>query len=34
MPAMPEFATEADAAKANLKPGTKVKIGGKTGTWQ
>jgi hypothetical protein len=34
MPVMPEFATEADAAKANLKPGTKVKIGGKTGTWQ
>lgn len=29
-----EFATEADAAKAGLKPGTRVKIGGKTGTWQ
>jgi len=29
-----EFSTEADAAKANLKPGTKVKIGGIMGTWQ
>lgn len=29
-----EFATEADAAKANLTPGTRVKIGGKTGTWK
>jgi hypothetical protein len=30
---IPEFATEAEAAAANLTPGTKVKIGGKTGTW-
>lgn len=29
-----EFATEADAAKAGLKPGTKVKIGGVSGTWK
>lgn len=29
-----EFATEADAAKAGLKPGTRVKIGGKTGVWR
>lgn len=28
------FATEADAAKAGLKPGTRVKIGNTTGTWQ
>lgn len=31
---IPEFATEADAAKAGLKPGTKIKIGGRPGTWQ
>lgn len=30
---IPEFATEADAAKAGLKPGTRVKIGGVPGTW-
>lgn len=29
-----EFATESDAAKAGLKSGTRVRIGGKTGTWQ
>lgn len=29
-----EFATEADAAKAGLKPGTKIKINGRPGTWQ
>jgi hypothetical protein len=33
-PAIPEFATEADAAKAGLKPGARVKIGGKLGTWR
>lgn len=32
--AIQEFATEADASKAGLKPGTRVRIGGKTGTWQ
>ena len=32
--AIPEFATEAEAAKAGLKPGTKIKIGGRPGTWQ
>lgn len=32
--AIQEFATEADAAKAGLKPGARVRIGGKTGTWQ
>ena len=31
--AMPEFANEASAASANIKPGTRVKIGGKVGTW-
>ena len=31
---IPEFATEAEAAKAGLKPGTKIKIGGRQGTWQ
>lgn len=31
---MPEFATEADAAKANISPGTRVRIGGKTGVWR
>ena len=31
---IPEFATEAEAAAANLAPGTRVKIGGKTGTWR
>ena len=31
---IPEFASEADAAKANLKPGTRVKINGVLGTWQ
>jgi hypothetical protein len=31
--AIPEFATEAEAAKAGLQPGTRVKIGGQTGTW-
>lgn len=30
----PEFDTEADAAKAGLTPGTKVKIGGRPGTWR
>lgn len=29
-----EFATEAEAAAAGLAPGTRVKIGGKTGTWK
>lgn len=32
--AVREFATEADAAAAGLAPGTRVKIGGKTGTWK
>ena len=31
---IPTFATEAEAAAAGLKPGTKIKIGNKTGTWQ
>lgn len=31
---IPEFATEAEAAKAGLKPGTKIKIGGRPGTWK
>ena len=30
---MPTFATEAEAAAAKLAPGTRVTIGGKTGTW-
>jgi hypothetical protein len=29
-----EFATEEEAAKAGLAPGTKVKIGGVSGTWE
>jgi hypothetical protein len=29
-----EFNTEAEAAAAGLAPGTRVKIGGKTGTWK
>ena len=29
-----EFANESDASKAGLTPGTRVKIGGKMGTWQ
>lgn len=32
--AVPEFATEAEAAAAGLAPGTRVKIGGVMGTWQ
>lgn len=31
---IPEFATEAEAEKAGLKPGTRIKIGGRPGTWQ
>lgn len=31
---VPEFATEADAARAGLKAGDRVKIGGQTGTWK
>lgn len=30
---IPTFATEADAARANLKPGTKIIVGGRPGTW-
>jgi hypothetical protein len=29
-----EFATEDEAKAAKLKPGTRVKIGGVSGTWQ
>lgn len=32
--AIREFATEAEAEAAGLKPGTKVKVAGKLGTWQ
>lgn len=32
--AVREFASEAEAAKAGLKPGTRIKIGGRMGTWQ
>lgn len=32
--AMQEFANEEEAAKAGITPGTKVKIGGRTGTWR
>jgi hypothetical protein len=31
---VPEFADEASAAAAGLRPGTRVKIGGVTGTWR
>jgi hypothetical protein len=31
---VPQFATEADAERAGLKPGTRVVIGGVAGTWQ
>jgi hypothetical protein len=31
---LPSFATEAEAEAAGLTPGTKVVIGGRTGTWQ
>jgi hypothetical protein len=30
---VPEFATEDEAAAAGLQPGTRIKIGGQTGTW-
>lgn len=33
MGGMPKFSTEAEAAAAGLAPGTRVIIGGKTGTW-
>ena len=32
--AIREFATEAEAAAAGLAPGTRIRIGGKSGTWR
>lgn len=33
-PSVQEFETEEDAVKANLKPGTKIKIGGRVAIWE